>query len=243
MHQSRIKLTHPLAVLLGACLALACSSQSAGPAGTQEPKALSTQTDERSIDSLSRDSTKTEPSQMTTPPSSPHAVETATLGAGCFWCTEAVYEQVEGVLSATSGYMGGSLENPTYKDVCRGDSGHAEVVQLEFDPSVVTYEEILSWFWRLHDPTTLNRQGADVGTQYRSVIFTHSEEQARIAAASKQAADQSGVFKDPIVTEITPATTFYPAEDYHQEYYSLNRQQGYCRAVIAPKLGKLGLKE
>lgn len=169
--------------------------------------------------------------------------EIATFGAGCFWCTEAVLQQVDGVLSVTSGYMGGDLPNPTYPAVCTGQTGHAEVVQVEFDPSVVSYEDLLAWFWRLHDPTTLNRQGADVGTQYRSVIFWHDQAQRQAAERSKAAAEASGEFHGPIVTEIVQASTFWPAEHYHQDYYELNKRQPYCRAVIAPKLEKLGLDE
>lgn len=167
--------------------------------------------------------------------------ETATLGAGCFWCVEAVLEQVNGVVEVKSGYMGGELEHPSYQEICGGATGHAEVVQVTFDPDVLAFADLLEWFWRLHDPTTLNRQGNDVGTQYRSAIFFHSEEQRGTAEASKKAADASGAFADPIVTEITPASTFWSGEDYHQEYYRLNREQPYCRMVIAPKLGKLGL--
>ena len=166
--------------------------------------------------------------------------ETATLGAGCFWCIEAVLEQVDGVESVVSGYMGGQTENPTYEDICTGQSGHAEVVQVTFDPAILPYTELLDWFWRAHDPTTLNRQGADRGTQYRSAIFTHSPAQLSQATTSK--ADVAPTFADPIVTEVTPASTFYPAETYHQGYYGQNASQGYCRAIIAPKLKKLGLK-
>ncbi|MCA8982050.1 MAG: peptide-methionine (S)-S-oxide reductase MsrA [Planctomycetes bacterium] len=168
-------------------------------------------------------------------------LELATFGAGCFWCVEAVLEQVEGVKSVTSGYMGGHVDDPTYKQVCGGDTGHAEVTQVEFDPSVVSYEHLLAWFWKLHDPTTLNRQGNDVGTQYRSVIFFHSPEQERIARASLVAEEASLKHPGPIVTEVSPASTFYSAEDYHQDYYRGNKAQGYCRFVIAPKLEKLGL--
>ena len=168
--------------------------------------------------------------------------ETITLGAGCFWCTEAVFQQTPGVVSVTSGYMGGHLANPTYEDVCTGTTGHAEVTRVTFDPSKTSLEKILDRFWHAHDPTTLNRQGADAGTQYRSAIFYYSEEQRKVAEKSKAAA--ASEFEDPIVTEITPASDFYPAEDYHQNYYSLNKGRNpYCRAVIAPKLKTLGLKE
>lgn len=164
----------------------------------------------------------------------------ATLGNGCFWCTEAVLEQLDGVLDVTSGYMGGAVDRPTYQQVCTGDTGHAEVVQVTYDPSKIRYEDLLDWFFRSHDPTTLNRQGADVGTQYRSVIFTHDDEQKRLALEAVRA--QQPNFNDPIVTEITPAATFWPAERYHQDYFRTNPGQGYCRMVIAPKLKKLGLE-
>ncbi len=166
--------------------------------------------------------------------------EVATLGAGCFWCIEAVLEQVEGVKSVESGYTGGETLDPTYKDICTGRTGHAEVVKVTFDPSVLSYAELLDWFWRLHDPTTLNRQGNDRGTQYRSAIFFHSDEQRKIAETSKR--DVQPTFSDPIVTEVSAAATFYPAEKYHQGYYFDNTSQGYCQMVIAPKLKKLGLK-
>lgn len=180
---------------------------------------------------------------MTAPTSdpSPAATEIATFAAGCFWCIEAVLEQLDGVLDVTSGYMGGHVPNPTYRAVCSGSTGHAEVVQVRFDPTKIGYADLLDTFWKLHDPTTLNRQGADVGTQYRSAIFWHSPAQRDAAERSKQAA--AAAFAEPIVTEITAASTFYPAEDYHQDYYRQNREQGYCRAVIRPKLDKLGLQK
>ena len=166
-------------------------------------------------------------------------VELATLGAGCFWCVEAVLEQVEGVLDVRSGYMGGHVDDPSYEQVCSGQTGHAEVVEVRFDRSVLGFEQLLAWFWQLHDPTTLNRQGADVGTQYRSVLFFHDEEQRELAERSKEEAQLR--FRDPIVTEISPASTFYEAEGYHQDFYRSNRRHGYCRAVIAPKLDRLKL--
>ncbi|MCB9916027.1 MAG: peptide-methionine (S)-S-oxide reductase MsrA [Planctomycetes bacterium] len=169
------------------------------------------------------------------------AMETATLAAGCFWCVEAVLQQVDGVQAVVSGFMGGRTAHPTYEDICRGDTNHAEVVQVEFDPDVLPYAELLEWFWRLHDPTTLNRQGADVGTQYRSAIFVHSPEQRAEAERSKAAADASGRFARPIVTEITDAGPFTAADLKHQDYYRRNREQAYCAIVIAPKLDKLGL--
>jgi peptide-methionine (S)-S-oxide reductase len=171
------------------------------------------------------------------------STEVATFGAGCYWCVEAVLEQIDGVQDVTSGFMGGDVPNPSYRDVCTGRTGHAEVVQVTFDPDVLPYEELLDWFWRLHDPTTLNRQGADVGTQYRSAIFYHSEAQREAAEKSKREADASGVFSDPIVTEITAAGPYYQADEYHQDYYRQNKEQGYCRVVIRPKLEKLGLEK
>jgi len=173
-------------------------------------------------------------------PKVPEGAETATLGAGCFWCIEAAYRQLDGVYSATSGYMGGHVKNPTYDQICDGDSGHAEVVQIVFDPKKISYEKVLAWFWDLHDPTTLNRQGNDVGEQYRSVIFYHTDAQKKTAEASKAAAAAN--FKSPIVTQIVPATEFYPAENYHQNYYNENKSKNpYCRFVIEPKLKKLKL--
>lgn len=163
----------------------------------------------------------------------------ATLGGGCFWCLEAVYKRIDGVEEVTSGYAGGEVKDPTYREVCTGRTGHAEVVEITFDPEKISYEQILDLFWEAHDPTTLNRQGADVGTQYRSAIFYHNPEQKEIALQSKEKAQEQ--FKDPIVTEITELETFYPAEDYHQDYFDLNPNAGYCRVIIAPKLQKLGL--
>lgn len=174
------------------------------------------------------------------PPEIPAGAETATLGGGCYWCIEAAYRQLDGVYSATSGFMGGNVKDPTYEQVCNGDTGHAEVVQVVFDPKKISYEKILAWFWDLHDPTTLNRQGNDVGTQYRSVIFYHSDAQQKVAEASKVAAAKNQ--KDPIVTEITKAAVFYPAPQYHQDYYSQNKSKNpYCKYVIEPKLKKLKL--
>lgn len=162
----------------------------------------------------------------------------ATFGNGCFWCTEAIFQQLKGVLKAESGYMGGKIKNPTYREVCSGLTGHAEVLQITYDPSVISFEELLEVFWQTHDPTTLNRQGADVGTQYRSVVFYHNDEQKELAEVYKQKLNEAGVWKDPIVTEISPASAFYKAEGYHQDYFSLNPEQGYCRAVILPKVEK-----
>jgi peptide-methionine (S)-S-oxide reductase len=162
----------------------------------------------------------------------------ATFGAGCFWCTEAVFLSVKGVEKVESGYMGGKLANPTYTQVSTGTTGHAEVTQIHFDPAVVSYENLLEFFWNTHDPTTLNKQGADEGPQYRSAVFFHNDEQKQIAEAYKKQLEASHVFKNPIVTEITPASTFYKAEDYHQNYYALNPNQGYCQYVIRPKVEK-----
>lgn len=163
--------------------------------------------------------------------------ETATLGAGCFWCVEAVFQQLQGVLRAVPGYAGGAIERPTYQQVCSGTTGHAEVAQIDFDPQRLAFADLLQVFWRTHDPTTPNRQGPDVGTQYRSVIFYHSEAQRVVAERSRQEA--APLWADPIVTAIEPCSRFYPAEDYHRDYYRLNPGQTYCRLVIAPKLKKL----
>ena len=164
--------------------------------------------------------------------------EVATLGGGCFWCLEAVFDQLEGVVDVVSGYSGGHVPNPSYKRVCTGETGHAEVVQVTFDPDVLSYRDLLKVFFAIHDPTTLNRQGADVGTQYRSAIFTHSEQQERLAEEVIAELNEAGIWDDPIVTEVVPFEAFYPAEDYHQEYYANNPNQAYCRMVIAPKVAK-----
>lgn len=162
----------------------------------------------------------------------------ATFGTGCFWCTEALFETLDGVKDAVSGYEGGQKPNPTYNEVCTGTTGHAECVEVTYDPNKVTYAELLQAFFRSHDPTSLNRQGADVGTQYRSVIFYHDEAQQQLAEQIKQELNASGAYDKPIVTEISPATTFYEAEAYHQSYFANNPNQGYCAYVIAPKLDK-----
>jgi peptide-methionine (S)-S-oxide reductase len=168
--------------------------------------------------------------------------ETATLGGGCFWCLEAVFERLEGVSSVVSGYAGGMVPNPSYEQVCTGTTGHAEVVQITFHPEKITYREILEVFFTIHDPTTLNRQGADVGTQYRSVIFYHTPEQEKIAREVIEELGNSGMWDDPIVTEVEKLRGFYPAEDYHQHYFERNSSQPYCQAVISPKLAKLRQK-
>ncbi len=165
--------------------------------------------------------------------------ETATLGGGCFWCLEAAYEDIAGILEIESGYAGGSVPEPTYEQVCSGNTGHAEVVRLHFDPSVIGYRDILDIFFTIHDPTTLNRQGADVGTQYRSVIYYHDESQREIARRAIETLDESGVHGRAIVTEIAPLPEYYPAESYHRQYYRRHPDQAYCQSVIAPKLAKL----
>jgi peptide-methionine (S)-S-oxide reductase len=163
----------------------------------------------------------------------------ATFANGCFWCTEAIFEELDGVISAVSGYSGGHTENPTYKEVCTGETGHAECLQITYDPKKISFDELLEVFWKTHDPTTLNRQGADEGTQYRSAVFYHNQEQKEKAEKYKAELDKSGAFDNPIVTEITPFTTFYPAEDYHQQYFDNNEGNNpYCRIVIRPKVDK-----
>jgi peptide-methionine (S)-S-oxide reductase len=164
--------------------------------------------------------------------------ELATLAGGCFWCLEAVYEQLQGVVKVESGYSGGTVAHPTYRQVCTGTTGHAEVVQMTFDPSVISYRELLEVFFDIHDPTTLNRQGADVGTQYRSAIYYHSPAQKETAEQMIRELEASGKWRDPIVTEVTAFDVFYRAENYHQEYFRNNGNQPYCRAVIAPKVSK-----
>jgi peptide-methionine (S)-S-oxide reductase len=166
-------------------------------------------------------------------------IDTATFGTGCFWCTEAIFEQLNGVVKVTSGYSGGNVANPTYKEVCTGETGHAECVQILYEPDKISFDELLEVFWQVHDPTTLNQQGADIGTQYRSAIFYHDEAQKEKAEKYKNELNKNEAFAKPIVTEITPAGKFYPAEDYHQEYYANNKNTNpYCAVVIRPKLEK-----
>lgn len=172
----------------------------------------------------------------------PSSKEVATLAGGCFWCLEAVFNELRGVEKVVSGYAGGSVPNPTYRAVCTGMTGHAEVVQITFDPQVVTFRELLEVFFTIHDPTTLNRQGADVGTQYRSAIFYHSQAQAATATDVIARLTAEGVWDSPVVTELEPFAEFYPAEDYHQEYFANNPTQPYCRAVVAPKVAKFRQK-
>lgn len=165
-------------------------------------------------------------------------MDTITFGAGCFWCVEAIFSDLNGVEKVVSGYAGGSVKNPSYKEVCTGNTGHAEVCQVTYNPEIITYQELLEVFWQVHDPTTLNRQGGDVGTQYRSAIFYHNEEQRKVAEEFKATLNQEKVYPDPIVTEITAFTNFYPAEDYHQDYFELNGENPYCKAVVRPKVEK-----
>jgi len=172
------------------------------------------------------------------PGSTPLTLDTATFGTGCFWCTEAIFQQLEGVEKVTSGYSGGTVPNPTYEEVCSKTTGHAECLNILYDPKKISFDELLEIFWQTHDPTTLNRQGADVGTQYRSVIFFHNEEQRTKAEKYKAALDKSGAFDKPIVTTLEKFTVFYPAEEYHQNYYRNNTGQGYCQFVIRPKVEK-----
>lgn len=193
------------------------SADAQAPGATQEP-------------------TSTQP--RTTPEGGTKGMEFATFGGGCFWCLEAVFQQLKGVEKVVSGYAGGRVPNPTYKQVLTGLTGHAEVVQILYDPSVITYPELLEVFWKTHDPTTLNRQGPDIGTQYRSIVLAHNAEQLELARSYKAKLNQSGAFNRPIVTEIKPLTKFFPAEDYHQNYFRNNPYQGYCQYVIVPKVEK-----
>ncbi|WP_421919956.1 peptide-methionine (S)-S-oxide reductase MsrA [Marinifilum sp.] len=165
-------------------------------------------------------------------------METASFGAGCFWCVEAIFQELKGVKKVESGYMGGETKNPTYKEVCTGETGHAEICQITYDANMISFEELLEVFWQTHNPTTLNRQGADVGTQYRSAIFYHSEEQKELAEKYKRKLNESGAWDDPIVTEISPSSKFYIAENYHQDYFKNNSNQPYCNFVIKPKMEK-----
>jgi peptide-methionine (S)-S-oxide reductase len=172
----------------------------------------------------------------------PPSLERATLGGGCFWCLEAVYQQIQGVKSVVSGYAGGARPNPSYESICTGVTGHAEIVDIQFDPQVISFRDLLEIFFVIHDPTTLNYQGNDRGTQYRSVIFTHSDEQTKISHEVVQESENSKVYADPVVTQIDDAPTIYPAEDYHQNYFQQHPHQGYCAAVVAPKLAKFRAK-
>ncbi len=171
-----------------------------------------------------------------------NAFEIATLASGCFWCSEAIFNRLKGIISVLPGYSGGTIQNPSYDIVCEGNTGHAEAIQIKFDPTIISFEKILDVFWHTHDPTTLNRQGNDVGTQYRSAIFYHDQKQKEIAEKSKMDITKDRVYRNPIVTEITPFKNFYPAEDYHKLYYENNQDNPYCNFVIEPKIKKLLLK-
>ena len=178
------------------------------------------------------------PTTMNNPSQENTELALATFGNGCFWCTEAIFQRLKGVTKVVSGYAGGKVKNPSYKEVCTGLTGHAEVIQLTYDPKLISFAELLEVFWQTHDPTTLNRQGADVGTQYRSVVFYHTDEQKQLAETYMKKLDESGAFDAPIVTEISPLTEYYAAEDYHQNYYNLNGSAPYCSYVIQPKIDK-----
>ncbi|HUY92065.1 MAG TPA: peptide-methionine (S)-S-oxide reductase MsrA [Pirellulales bacterium] len=193
---------------------------------------------EHSLAAPPRDKAK-HSSESEATPSDPADYQTATFGAGCFWCSEAVFQQLKGVKSVISGYSGGLTKNPNYDFVSTGLTGHAEVVQITFDPDAISYDELLEVFWQTHDPTTLNQQGADIGTQYRSVIFYHDDEQKKLTEHYKQQLDKEHAFRKPIVTQIAKFEEFYPAEDYHQNYYNTHRRDAYCSAVIRPKLAKV----
>lgn len=182
------------------------------------------------------DSANTKPNKVKAYSSSP--IDTVTFGAGCFWCVEAVFQRLKGVQSVKSGYSGGSIKNPSYKEVCNGTTGHAEVCQVIYNKEEITFDELLEVFWKTHDPTTLNRQGNDFGTQYRSVIFYHSEEQKNTAELYKAKLNEEKAYDNPVITEITAFTNFYPAEDYHQNYFNANGTEPYCKFVIQPKLEK-----
>lgn len=180
----------------------------------------------------------TKPTELE-PEAPPAGLAKATFASGCFWCSEAIFQQLKGVSSVVSGYSGGSVKKPSYDEVCTGNSGHAEAIQVTYDPAIVKYQDLLEVFWKTHDPTTPDRQGYDVGPQYRSVVFYHNDEQKQLSEHYKKKLDASGIFDKPIVTQIVPFTEFYRAEDYHQNYYNQNPQQGYCRVIIGPKLEKL----
>lgn len=223
----------PACALLLAALVAVLAACSGNPA-TPQPAPAAAQPE--------RTTTETPTAMSDTPKAAPVPTqrETAYLGAGCFWCVEAVLERIDGVLDVESGYMGGSVDNPTYRQVCDGETGHAEIVKVDFDPSKLRYRQLLDWFFLAHDPTTMNRQGNDYGTQYRSAIFYVDDAQKQTAEEAKTAANQK--HGNRVVTEITKASTYWPAEDYHQDYFERNPSQPYCNAIIPPKLEKLGLK-
>ena len=220
-----------LAAVFAVCLASCSPSVAENPVRIKEPASMVT-------DALA--AAESPDNQPLAPDGEDKAqpLQLATFGAGCFWCVEAVFQQLDGVVSVKSGYSGGSVDNPTYEQVCRGNTGHAEVCQIQFDPAKVSFDDLLEVFWKTHDPTTLNRQGADVGTQYRSVVFYHDDQQKAMAEKRKQQLDKAGLWPRPIVTEISPAKKFYVAEDYHQNYFKNNPFNGYCQAVVRPKVDK-----
>ena len=221
-------------------LALWWTASSCASDAQTGPSASTTTVSETSTDSKSATvADMTPPASIPDAPTpTPGQIDTATFGAGCFWCVEAVFTELEGVKTVISGYTGGHVENPTYKAVCEGTTGHAEVAQITYDPNVIKFDELLEVFWQTHDPTTLNRQGNDVGTQYRSAVYYHNDYQKQVAEGYKARLNESGAWDNPVVTEVTELGVFYAAEDYHQEYYANNPNQGYCRYVIQPKVEK-----
>jgi peptide-methionine (S)-S-oxide reductase len=218
-----MKLNFVFALAFITASAAACKSQPKAEGDTNKVQQIFATANSESTTTMT-DTTKT--------------TDTATFGSGCFWCVEAVFQDLEGVQSVTSGYSGGKIANPTYREVCSGLTGHAEVIQIVYNPQIISFDELLEVFWQTHDPTTLNQQGADHGTQYRSAVFYHSAEQKQLAEKYKKELDASGAFSNPIVTEITPFSVFYKAEDYHQSYYNENGNEPYCRIVIQPKVEK-----
>ena len=239
---SKLSKQSVLAIVIACCFSAGCSSSTPESGSTAPPVAAAPvenaveEAPAETTDSAATDSPAQPADNGSTTPDGP---QTATLGAGCFWCVEAVFEQIEGVTDVRSGYSGGLIPDPTYEAVCTGTTGHAEVIQLDYDPSVTSFEEVLQVFFTSHDPTTLNRQGADVGTQYRSAIFYHSDEQKQVAEKVIAELNESQAFQNPIVTEVTKFEKFYEAEDYHQDYFELNGRAPYCRMVIVPKVEKV----
>lgn len=221
-------------LLLGMMSAASCGAQGAQEAEPEKVDTARTQAED--AETVTTDASTNAATDVKEQESKEAGI--ATFGAGCFWCVEAVFQQVDGVLSVESGYAGGTVKNPTYRQICGGNTGHAEVCQIRYDPSKISFDELLEIFWLMHDPTTLNRQGNDVGTQYRSVVFYHDKSQKALAEQRKKQLDAAGVWKKPIVTEVSPAAKFYRAEDYHQNYYIDNPSKGYCQFVIRPKVEK-----
>lgn len=210
-------------IMIGSFLSLSLAACGQNNEKLQQSKTFNEMNDNKPADNTGNDNKR---------------IDTATFGAGCFWCTEAQFQQLEGVLKVESGYTGGQVENPTYKEVCTGATGHAEVTNIYYDPSVISYDELLAAFWVAHDPTQLNRQGNDVGTQYRSSIFYHNEEQKQKAQEYKRRLNEEKAYNSDVVTTLEPFTVFYKAEDYHQNYYNQNSNEGYCQFVVKPKLDK-----